>query len=314
MLSTAVDTPPREPTAQTGAPDIPIPPASPAINTCMPAPMFGSTPPCESISSNQALTLEKSVSSPSVEPALTIPTAATRGPVIPPIIKLGRSKGAQVLDRLYTPNSDGLFFHSFSSATAAMTMGSWQSPHSDDTIPNTEEEDREVVRRLFDAFMDLSGALDTPDNAYRKRFTPGSTVFYKPWTVERCAWDVLNKVKTIHQWGFITPITDVDILKQIGQTENWTFEERISMICRVLKLSKSIAVSLMKQEKVWTVIGAPHKLHNSSVVNNKSNEDRNKWVKTGRAEEKSKKRKTLHEEADEEIVSAAELLMSFSKA
>ena len=69
-----------------------------------------------------------------------------------------------------------------------------------------------------------------------------------------------------------------------------------------------------KQEKVWTVIGAPHKLHNSSVVNNKSNEDRNKWVKTGRAEEKSKKRKTLHEEADEEIVSAAELLMSFSKA
>jgi hypothetical protein len=52
-----------------------------------------------------------------------------------------------------------------------------------------------------------------------------------------------NKVKTIHQWGFITPITDVDILKQIGQTENWTFEERISMICRVLKVFSIITLS-----------------------------------------------------------------------
>lgn len=73
---------------------------------------------------------------------------------------------------------------------------------------------------------------------------------------------------------------------------------------------------------MWTVIGAPHKLHHSSVVNNKSNGDRNQWVKTGRAEAKEakeaeakgKKRKAPHEEADEEIVSAAELLMSLNKA
>lgn len=116
---------------------------------------------------------------------------------MPQVIKLGRSKGAQVLDRLYTPNPDGLYFHSIYSATAAMTMGSWQSPRNDDTLPKTADEDREVVRRLFDAFMDLGGALDTPDNAYRKRFTPGSTVFYKPWTVERCAWDILVS-QTLH--------------------------------------------------------------------------------------------------------------------
>jgi hypothetical protein len=42
-------------------------------------------------------------------------------------------------------------------------------------------------------------------------------------------------VKDIHTSGFSAPIYDSDILKAIGQTENWTFVERIGMICRVLK-------------------------------------------------------------------------------
>jgi hypothetical protein len=41
-----------------------------------------------------------------------------------------------------------------------------------------------------------------------------------------------------------------------------------------------------KHEKVWTTIGAPHKLYNSTVVNTQSNAFRNKWVKAGRAAEK----------------------------
>lgn len=65
---------------------------------------------------------------------------------------------------------------------------------------------------------------------------------------------------------------------------------------------------------MWTVIGAPHKLHSSSLVNNKSNGDRNEWVKSGRAEAKGLKRKTLHKDTDKETVSAAELLMSLAKA
>jgi hypothetical protein len=33
------------------------------------------------------------------------------------------------------------------------------------------------------------------------------------------------------------------------------------------------------QEKIWIVIGAPHKLFNSSIVNTQSNAHRNKYVK-----------------------------------
>jgi hypothetical protein len=48
-------------------------------------------------------------------------------------------------------------------------------------------------------------------------------------------------VKSIHTEGFKAPITDVDILKCIGQTENWTFEDRIGMICHVLKVRCSLS-------------------------------------------------------------------------
>jgi hypothetical protein len=37
---------------------------------------------------------------------------------------------------------------------------------------------------------------------------------------------------------------------------------------------------------VWTTIGAPHKLYNSTMVNAASNANRNKWVKAGREAEK----------------------------
>jgi hypothetical protein len=43
-------------------------------------------------------------------------------------------------------------------------------------------------------------------------------------------------VKNMHINGFKAPILDVEILKAIGQTELWTFEDRIAMICRVLKV------------------------------------------------------------------------------
>jgi hypothetical protein len=54
-------------------------------------------------------------------------------------------------------------------------------------------------------------------------------------------------VKNLHINGLTTPILDKDVLRQIGQTADWTFEQRIGMICRVLKTSKSVGVTLM----VW---------------------------------------------------------------
>jgi hypothetical protein len=110
---------------------------------------------------------------------------------IPELVKLSRSKGAEVLTKYYTEDSTGLFFSNTQKALTAMSDAEWRPPTRDDTIPKTDVEDRVVVRRLVAAFLDCRIALDTEGNAYRKRFTPGTNVFYMPWTVERCAWEVL---------------------------------------------------------------------------------------------------------------------------
>jgi hypothetical protein len=47
-----------------------------------------------------------------------------------------------------------------------------------------------------------------------------------------------------------------------------------------------LLTSCKKHEKIWTIIGAPHKLYNSTLVNTASNVNRNKWVKAGREAEK----------------------------
>ncbi|OAK94180.1 hypothetical protein IQ06DRAFT_234606, partial [Phaeosphaeriaceae sp. SRC1lsM3a] len=193
---------------------------------------------------------------------------------LPDILRISKSKGAEVLSKYYQEDSEGMYFSDFKEAFAAIKHAQWQPPANDATIPQDNEQERAIVRRLVEAFLDLESAMDTEGNPYRKRFTPGTTVYYTPWTIERCAWEILYMVKAIHIEGFKAPIFDTDILRCIGQTQQWTFEERISMICR-------------KHEKVWTTIGAPHKLYNSTLVNTQSNAYRNRWVKAGREAEKA---------------------------
>jgi hypothetical protein len=48
---------------------------------------------------------------------------------------------------------------------------------------------------------------------------------------------------------------------------------------------------IQKHEKVWTTIGAPHKLYNSAHVNYVSNAQRNRWVREGREADKAPERK-----------------------
>lgn len=72
-----------------------------------------------------------------------------------------------------------------------MAAAQWFAPINDASIPQTDADDRQVIQQLVQAFLDMSVAKDTKDSAYRKRFTLGSNVCYKVWTIEACAWDVL---------------------------------------------------------------------------------------------------------------------------
>jgi hypothetical protein len=152
--------------------------STPATQTPTPdKSMFPSSPNAATFKLSKSL----SPSSPNVHP---------RHYDVPELVKLARSKGAEVLNKYYTEDSTGMFFSNTQMALTAMSNAQWRPPSPDETIPKTDLEDRAVVKRLVMAFLNLDIALDTPDNAYRKRFTPGTSVAYMPWTVERCAWEI----------------------------------------------------------------------------------------------------------------------------
>ncbi|KAJ4364173.1 hypothetical protein N0V83_009629 [Neocucurbitaria cava] len=168
--------------------------------------------------------------------------------------------------------TNGLYFQNIAEAASATAQALWRPLTNDASIPVSDEEDRAVVKTLVDAFKDMTIARDTPGNAYRKRLTKGEAVFYNEWSIEACAWNILGMLKSIHTKGFNAPIYDHGMVDSIGQTQLWTFQERLDWVTLVLK----------KHEKLWTAIGAPHKLYNSTLVNFASNANRNNWVKAGR--------------------------------
>ncbi|KAF1837131.1 hypothetical protein BDW02DRAFT_645619 [Decorospora gaudefroyi] len=188
---------------------------------------------------------------------------------------------SKCLNRNY-PKVNGLCFQSMEEAQDAMNDPQWRAPANDATIPQTNEEHQKIVKQLVHSFTDMDAAHDTPNNAYRKRLTPGTKVYYEDWTIEACAWDIVRMVKSMHIEGFKAPIYDKSIIDFISQTQEWTFQERIDWICIALKASKNVAVTIMKNEKVWATIGAPHKLYCSTITNSVSNAHRGVWVKHGR--------------------------------
>ncbi|RMZ68494.1 WD repeat-containing [Pyrenophora seminiperda CCB06] len=225
------------------------------------------------------------------------------------------------------PGEGDLYFENFDAAKKSMACVLWRAPDPDATIPQATEEDHYVIKQLVNACKDLGDAKDTKDNAYRKRMTPGSPTYYGDWAIEACCWDILNMVKALHTEGFKAAIYDKAIIDAISQTQLWTFQQRIDWICMALKISKTNPVSIMirfyfvypcyllltlrqKKEKIWTIIGTPHKLYFSTITNSISNAHRNNWVKNGRAADPGhhpKRRKIQHDAAvTEDVVQEAE--------
>ncbi|KAI4617032.1 uncharacterized protein J4E87_008544 [Alternaria ethzedia] len=194
-----------------------------------------------------------------------------------------KTKISQLLDKDGDyPEVDGFRFKTLEEARAPMDEPQWYSPEVDPSIPETDAEYRKFVEMLMLAFKDMTRAKDTQGNAYRKRLTPGEGVYYQDWAIEACSWDIVGMAKDIHLNGFKVRIYDKSIIDNISQTKDWTFGQRIEWICAVLRTSKQIGVTLMKNEKTWTTIGAPHKLYSSTIVNCVSNAHRGQWIKVGR--------------------------------
>jgi hypothetical protein len=99
----------------------------------------------------------------------------------------------------YYPMAAGLCFQNMADAKASMDHVQWRAPGNDETVPQTDEEHRQIAKQLVHAFKDMATAKDTPKNAYRKRLTPGKDLYYEDWAIEACAWDIIVS-KTRKPW------------------------------------------------------------------------------------------------------------------
>ena len=127
---------------------------------------------------------------PDSSPSPTSPDNVAENEPTPKVVKLSQSKGANILNKYYI-RTNGMFFQTSKDAKNAMGQAQWRPPINDATMPQSDEEERRIVRRLFDALCNTKSALDTKGSAYRKRFTPGTNVYYDLWPVEACAWGIL---------------------------------------------------------------------------------------------------------------------------
>jgi hypothetical protein len=85
----------------------------------------------------------------------------------------------------------GFCFQNLAAMEVETSFALWPVNTKDATIPYTDEHQRLVVKQIVDAFLDMESAHDTKNNAYRKRLTPGTNVYYMDWTIEACAWDIV---------------------------------------------------------------------------------------------------------------------------
>jgi len=128
---------------------------------------------------------------------VSLPVSRSRGPYgqkIPRHLTAGvkiRPPTSHLLETQdFSANENGFYFQSKAEADLSMTQAQWYSPANDSSMPQTDAEDRRVVRQLLSAAKNMSRAKDTLASAYRKK-----TNGYPDWAMEACAWDVLVRSK-----------------------------------------------------------------------------------------------------------------------
>ncbi|KAH7066202.1 hypothetical protein BKA63DRAFT_571583 [Paraphoma chrysanthemicola] len=211
-------------------------------------------------------------------------TKKSPGPDVPTLLNGSDNNGAELLSQQFQQDSNGMYFPTMTAAKAA-AYTIFTSPANDDTMPATPEQDRAVVQRIVAAIKNTINALDRKAT-YKKCLVPGTQLSYLDWAIHLCAWNILDIAKTIHLTGFKASIYDITLLMQIGETADWTFEQRINMVCKLLERSKAVVASVMKKEKLYTYIGAPHATCEHSKTNNKNNAARAALYQAGHAARK----------------------------
>ncbi|KAJ4299834.1 hypothetical protein N0V90_005080 [Kalmusia sp. IMI 367209] len=177
----------------------------------------------------------------------------------------------------------------YCSADISNLAHAWMPPQNDTTLPQTEQEKRNVVQALLHAMLDNSECLDKDSKAFTHRISGGT--YYKREQMEKVCWDIMLLTFRLHTEGpQILSIYDQKFLKIINKTRNFTFRERIEAICDLLRLFKTRLVPLMKGDTLQHTVAAPNDALDSAHANQKQGRKRARFYKLGQAIEVERKK------------------------
>jgi hypothetical protein len=205
-------------------------------------------------------------------------------------VQLGSVQGGKKPGYGYT-----LFFNNRDEALKGVAIPQWNAPQNDRTVPNTQAERQEWVRRLVRAFLDIRNCKDKPGPVFKKRwFDPekpedGYRNFYDRKAIEKMCWDIVDMVEKLHRHGPKTfSCYDPAFLKMVTKTQGLTFKNRMSKLILLFTQYKARCDKMFKSSIMETYVADPDTMLHTAQTNRGANDNRQEYIVEGRGGVKNK--------------------------
>jgi hypothetical protein len=154
------------------------------------------------------------------------------------------------------------------------------------TFPRDQAAQDVYLRELYDAFVDITGYLDTSAAPFAIRLSviASGNGSIKPHMVSTVCSRLLSLAMALHTVGPSSlKLLDAGKMASVYKYRMLDFGDRIARICELLRLSKSRCQSLLKFEGLGMMVGTAPLLVQQTNTNHKSNQRRAQNIKDGAA-------------------------------
>ncbi|OSS52497.1 hypothetical protein B5807_02325 [Epicoccum nigrum] len=195
----------------------------------------------------------------------------------------------------------GLFFQNANAAALANLITYWEPPASDPSIPVTQGQTEAWIHRLVNAINNNVGCVKANSEKDSKgwvvRWANGA-VFYRKTAIEALAWRLFQLAMVVHQTGWPEAIAEQKLRDDIYYSMCFTFEQRMTLVEKVLHFSKSTCDDLLKGNRAHEIVGCPQVVFERIFANQQANQDKMNKL----ASIKSNNTKTKYSEDDQPTV------------
>jgi hypothetical protein len=180
--------------------------------------------------------------------------------------------------------------NSLSQAMNEMPPQDWHCPKDDATLPATDEDREQWVQMLLNAMNNLDGIEGNQgqknQKSLQKRWRGPLTGpdYYLPVDKLILCWTIEDLAERLHRLGpSVFHSFDANFWHQAAKTRNWTFEDRMTWIIELLRVSKTRCDSLLGGSGLQGIVANPAEKLDATRAQAKQNEKRGETLRLGRA-------------------------------